>query len=388
MSIRIKAALWVRQTIASGLLGVALVSCSPAEEEPLVEPSNPLFVDPTSRDFSGNPELLERIVESPHGYLRFINIQFTEEVCRQFADSLSQYPPFNLHGDAHLEQYAVTDLGRGLTDFDDSSSGPALVDLVRFGVSLRLAVAAHGWNDRADEVFDAFLSGYRAALNDPATVAREPAVVARLQDDFEYDRLKYFEWVEGISDPVPEVEKAELLEAMRHYFDNLRAQYPSLSSDFLDVERVGYLKLGIGSALDTKYLVQIRGESDGITDDIVLELKQVRDLGGIECVSAGRGPDPYRILVGQSIAYQPYSVTPPSGLTPGSTTTESWISTGRSRRLKSSWRWPTTSGCSWGWGIPTSTRSSWRCSCAASRFACWIATNSRSRKPPERSLSR
>ena len=308
MSIRITAALWVRQTIALGLLGVALVSCSPAEEEPLVESSNPLFVDPTSRDFSGNPELLERIVESPHGYLRFINIQFTEEVCRQFADSLSQYPPFNLHGDAHLEQYAVTDLGRGLTDFDDSSSGPAVVDLVRFGVSLRLAAASHGWADRAEELLDAFMMGYRTALKDPTVEAPEPVVVGRLQDGFEYDRQKYFEWVEEISDPVPEDEQSELLEAMRHYFDNMRAEYPSRDVDFLQVERVGYLKLGIGSALDTKYLVQIRGESDAITDDMVLELKQVRDLGGIECVFAGRGPDPYRILIGQSIAYRPYSM--------------------------------------------------------------------------------
>jgi len=308
MSIRVRPVLWVRQMIVLGLLGVTFVSCSPDDTETLVEVSNPLFVDPSSRDFSQNPDLLERIVESPHGYLRFINIQFTEEVCRQFADSLSQYPPFNLHGDAHLEQYAVTDLGRGLTDFDDSSSGPAVVDLVRFGVSLRLTVAAHGWSDRSDEVFEAFLSGYRAALNDPSTEAPEPAVVARLQDDFEFDRRKYFEWVEEISDPVPEAEQVELLEAMRHYFDNLRAQYPSLDAGFLKVERVGYLKLGIGSALDTKYLVQIRGESDAITDDLVLELKQVRDLAGIECVAAGRGSDPYRILVGQSIAYQPYSM--------------------------------------------------------------------------------
>ena len=91
-----------------------------------------------------------------------------------------------------------------------------------------------------------------------------------------------------------------------HYFENMRAEYPSRDPDFLNVVRVGYLKLGIGSALDTKYLVQIRGESEAITDDRVLELKQVRDLGGIDCVSAGRGSDPDRILVGQSIAYRPY----------------------------------------------------------------------------------
>jgi len=292
--------------IALSLLSVPFVSCSPAEEEPPIESSNPLFVSPASRDFSQNPELLERIVESPHGYLRFINLQFTEEVCRRFEASLSQYPPFNLHGDAHLEQYAVTDLGRGLTDFDDSSSGPAVVDLMRFGVSVRLAAAAHGWNERAEEVLGAFLLGYREALADPAIEAPEPVVVGRLQDGFESDRHKYFEWVEEISDSVPEDEQAELLEAMRHYFDNMRAEYPGRDADFLNVERVGYLKLGIGSALDTKYLVQIRGESDAVTDDRVLELKQVRDLGGIDCVSAGRGSDPYRILVGQSIAYKPY----------------------------------------------------------------------------------
>ena len=258
--------------------------------------------------FFRNPELLERIVESPHGYLRFVNLQFTQEVCRRFADSLAQYPPFNLHGDAHIEQYAVTDLGRGLTDFDDSSSGPAVVDLMRFGVSLRLTSAAHGWNNRAEEALDEFLTGYRTALADTTVEAPEPTVVGRLQDDFRYDREEYFEWVEEISDPVPEAEQTALLEAMRHYFDNLRVEYPSLDAGFFAVERVGYLKLGIGSALDTKYLVQIRGESDALSDDMVLELKQVRDLGGLECVAAGKGSDPYRILVGQSIAYQPYSM--------------------------------------------------------------------------------
>jgi hypothetical protein len=40
----------------------------------------------------------------------------------------------------------------------------------------------------------------------------------------------------------------------------------------------------------------------------VLELKTVRDLTGIECVSVGQSDDPYRILMGQSIAYQPYNL--------------------------------------------------------------------------------
>ena len=297
-----------RAWIVPCLIGLTFLTCSPPTDEAPLEVSNPLFVDPASRDFSRNPELLDRIIESPHGYLRFVNIEFTQEVCRLFAGSLSQYPPFNLHGDAHVEQYAVTDLGRGLTDFDDSSSGPAVVDLVRFGVSLRLALAAHGWQDSADEVLDAFLNGYRTALNEPSTGAPEPSVVARLQEGFHNDRQKYFAWVDEISDPVPEDEQAELLEAMQYYFEDLQADDPNLDAEHLTVERVGYLKLGIGSAMDLKYLVQIRGASDAITDDVVLELKQVRDLGEIECVSGGEGAEPIRILVGQSIAYQPHSM--------------------------------------------------------------------------------
>src|SRR3990172_1284671 len=84
---------------------------------------NPLYVDPATRDFSNNPELLERIKGSPHGYFRFINIEFSKEICRRFQNRLPGTPSFNLHGDAHIEQYAITDLGRGLTDFDDSSTG-------------------------------------------------------------------------------------------------------------------------------------------------------------------------------------------------------------------------------------------------------------------------
>ena len=34
-----------------------------------------------------------------------------------------------------------------MTDFDDSSAGPAVLDMVRFGVSVRLACEERGWGD-------------------------------------------------------------------------------------------------------------------------------------------------------------------------------------------------------------------------------------------------
>ena len=67
-----------------------------------------------------------------------MNAAFAAETCRLFADVAASLPEVNLHGDAHVEQFAVTSLGSGLTDFDDCTRGDAVIDLVRFGTSLLL----------------------------------------------------------------------------------------------------------------------------------------------------------------------------------------------------------------------------------------------------------
>lgn len=268
---------------------------------------NPLYVDPASRDFSRNQELLERILSSPHGYFRFINIPFSSEVCRLFADSLAGTPFINLHGDAHLEQYAVTDLGRGLTDFDDTSNGPAVIDLLRLGVSIDLAARAFGWEEHSEELFDAFLDSYRAALADPDYEVLEPSFAKQARSGFTIDRSAYFEFVESVMQPLDEAESTELREALTSYIEVMMEERPELAPSFFDIQAVGALQMGIGSALDRKYLVRIAGETDDPGDDLVAEVKELRSLEGIDCITVARGADPFRILIGQSrIAYQPY----------------------------------------------------------------------------------
>ena len=299
-----------RSVTALLVAAALLVGCRGADEVEIAEtPANPLYVDPATLDFAGNPALLERILGSPHGYFRFINIPFSSEVCRRFGGSVEGTPPFNLHGDAHLEQYAVTDLGRGLTDFDDSSTGPAVVDLLRFGVSLELACRDRGCVDEVDRIYEEFLRGYEAALDDPSTEAPEPRVVTRLRQGFSYDREAYFEWIASEMQPMPEAEQRQLADAMEPYAEAMLAQEPSLGPRYFEVVEMGYLRSGIGSALDLKFLVRIRGEGDDPLDDRVLEVKQVRELGEIGCIAVSRGSDPFRILVGQSrIAYEPYGL--------------------------------------------------------------------------------
>ena len=292
------------------ILTMAIACDAPAPVEsaaPAPPPINPLYVDPASRDFSDNPKLLGRILGTPHGYFRFINVPFSREVCRRFGSDLVGTPSFNLHGDAHLEQYATTDLGRGLTDFDDSSTGPAIVDLARFGVSLYLAAEQSGISGDADAIVDRFLEGYRAALDDPEVEVPEPRLAARKRAGFKYDREAYFRFIESLMEPVPEDEARGLEESLGPYVEVMHEESPELADDFFHIESLGYLRQGIGSALDIKYLARVRGATPEPLDDVVLEIKQVRDLTDIQCISVAAGPDPFRVLIGQArIASEPY----------------------------------------------------------------------------------
>lgn len=269
--------------------------------------NNPLYIAPETQNFSNNPALLERIKKTPHGYFRFINILFSQEVCERFADKLAGTPSYNLHGDAHLEQYAVTDLGRGLTDFDDSSTGPAVIDIMRFGVSMHLACRENGWEDHVEQVFNKFLLGYRGALIDPEVEVPEPKLVKKIKAKFKFDRKGYFEWAESIVEPMTDNGRKQIINAMKPYIETMRFMRPHLTSDFFKIKSAGHLKMGIGSAQDIKYLMRIEGETNDPLDDVLLEVKEVRDLSAIKCINITQKTNPFRILIGQSrIAYEPY----------------------------------------------------------------------------------
>ncbi len=261
-----------------------------------------LDVSPHAPELEKNPALRARLRSTAHGYFRFVNRPFARLVCARFADIA--LPPVTLHGDAHLEQYAVTDLGRGLADFDDSSAGPAVIDLVRFGTSLRIAADARGWRKDADPLWEAFWSGYQLALRDPAAEAPEPELVRRLQAGFDPDRLALLAraeaLIEALAEPKPMLDETTEKETVATL-----ARNSGLPLSFFNVKRAGALRIGIGSAADEKYLFRVEGETTADNDDVLLEFKEVRDLGSIPCIQ--HEPGPTRILVGHArIAYEPF----------------------------------------------------------------------------------
>ena len=79
-----------------------------------------------------------------------------------------------------------------------------------------------------------------------------------------------------------------------------------LPADFFKVKKIGALTMGIGSALDEKYLILFEGQTTAEDDDLVVEAKQVRSLEGNPCLRTDVGAS--RVLDGQrTIAYEPFS---------------------------------------------------------------------------------
>ena len=268
-----------------------------------------LQVSPQAPELKARPVLVGRLRDTPHRYFRFVARPFTQAVCGQFHDARSDFPDVNLHGDAHLEQYAVTSVGRGLSDFDESARGPSFIDLVRFGVSLELAAREKDWPGEGRRAFGAFLGGYREALTNPDINSPAPPAVTRARGAFARDHRLALRRADAIidADPVP---ASEIEADSRDYVSQMLADRAGMPASFFSIKKAGRLSLGIGSALDEKYLFRIEGWSKEADDDQILEAKLVRPLSEVDCIRTEQGPE--RVPLGMAlIAYAPF---PFSGL--------------------------------------------------------------------------
>lgn len=269
---------------------------------------NTLYVAPDDVDFSNNPRLREVVAREDYSYFRFINLPFATEVCRRFNADLPSVPDVNLHGDAHLGQFAVTDHGRGLSDFDHTTAGPPVIDLVRFGASLELAAHERGWQAAGAEAVLEFLDAYVGALGTSAPPPPEPELVVLMRGGFTQSTAESLAAAESLMISVPGAD-ARAQAALDEYAAALVMKHRDLGPGYFQIKVWGRLASGIGSALDEKYLFTLEGPSQRREDDVLLEAKRVRPLMHVPCVRSSDKEAPIRILDGQArIAYEPYQL--------------------------------------------------------------------------------
>ena len=243
------------------------------------------------------PQLIDRLRADSFTYFRFVNRSWTARVCEAFAD-VRDAPILRLHGDAHVEQFALTKDAWGLVDFDDSRRGPEFVDIVRFLGSIDLAVRQRGWTNRRDALWDRFFEGYRRGLSKPDYRPPEPDIVRRLRAQAPLTRAASLSWAEKQMQPMEEARAKLVVEGMVKLDRLVRRQRPDLAPGYFTIVRAGRLRMGAGSAAARKVLIRVQGPTAAAEDDVILEVKQVINLDGVGCLEGQTYPAAARIIEG------------------------------------------------------------------------------------------
>jgi hypothetical protein len=242
-------------------------------------------------------ELVDRLRADSFTYFRFINRAWTARVCEAFAD-VTDAPIVRLHGDAHLEQFAFTRNAWGLGDFDDSTSGRTYVDIVRFLGSIDLATRQRGWTRDRDVLWDRFLEGYRLSLSNPDYRPREPDIVRQLRRQAPRTRVAYLAWGESLMQPLDEATSKSVVQGMGDLDRLVRSDRPELAPGYFSVVRAGWLRIGVGSAATRKALIRVQGPTTAREDDVLIEIKEVANLGGLSCLEQSATPQAVRVING------------------------------------------------------------------------------------------
>jgi Uncharacterized protein conserved in bacteria (DUF2252) len=254
----------------------------------------PLRPDPESLE-RATPELIERLRADPYNYFRFVNRSWIARVCDDFGRDLEGLPVIRLHGDAHVEQFARTQDAWGLDDFDDSASGPAVVDIVRFLGSVDLVARRRSWQQDRDIFFDRFVEGYKQGLIEPDHLPPRPEIVRRLRPA---TRAALLIWGESKMQPLTDASMKALAAAMEAFSQIMLRERPDLGPEYFRVVRAGSIQSGVGSAVTPKIMIRVRGPSDDPADDELLESKKIGDLSGLSCLKTPMVNPTLRIIDG------------------------------------------------------------------------------------------
>ena len=184
---------------------------------------------------------------------------------------------------------------------------------MRFGTSLLLAARERGWGNEDGRFVSEFFRGYRHALEKPNRGIPTPDLAVQIRAGFKWDRGLALRGAHELIDAAP-LPPESFAETAADFAGLIRSGRDDLPLHFFEVKRVGALSMGVGSALDEKYLIIFENWTKADDDDLIVEAKQIRDLSGNPCLRTD--VDAFRILDGQKlIAKEPsmFSAVVPRG---------------------------------------------------------------------------
>ena len=73
---------------------------------------------------------------------------------------------------------------------------------------------------------------------------------------------------------------------------------PEFSPGYFNVVRAGWLRMGVGSAVNPKILIRVQGPTTGPADDELLEAKELKDLGNLRCLEERASQPTLRVIDG------------------------------------------------------------------------------------------
>jgi hypothetical protein len=216
--------------------------------------------------------LLDKIDASAFRYFRAVAEPFKHRTCEAFRDLRWRLPSGAVHGDAHVEQFVVTDDDFGLADFDNAGYGPAIVDLVRYAASLHLACREIEGGCDPEQAVTAYFNAYRTALDHP--VGRtQPPIVARLRARLGPEPEAWLRWADGLMQPLARSEEEKIRGEWVRFVELMRETTPTRPESFYAIRRLGAIEMGLGSALERKLLIRIAGPTADPGDDVILEAR-------------------------------------------------------------------------------------------------------------------
>jgi hypothetical protein len=276
------------------IAALAAAADGPAQSPPRSTPLRP----ETASIEQAPAELRERLRADEYVYFRFVNRPWTARACELFAPVLPAVPIVQLHGDAHIEQYAVTSQAWGLDDFDDSARGPSLVDILRFLGSVELIARRRGWSGDLDQLFDRFFEGYRRGLAEPTARPPEPEFVRRLLSLPQRSRAEHLVRGEQMMEPLTDEQRESATSSLALFARLIHKQRPELAPGYFVIRRLGRLRVGVGSASTNKILFRVDGPSTDLDDDVLLETKEPSRLDGLGCLQLPASTEALRVITG------------------------------------------------------------------------------------------